>query len=183
MGVSSGRSHVADLAFQVFGRALHPDWLNVRDHRRISHERWQADIRVLEDGHALHWSAGGTRLTEVLSGSDTPLPEPGLLYHSPVRHERTATLRQGDRAEYQTCFDVEHIDPEVFRHLCDEMALDARKGLFHRFTPSNRLMPGRMTYIRIDARAMGLSVQTFHTFPDERAIVRTQSLFEVRPGS
>jgi len=30
-------------------------------------------------------------------------------------------------------------------------------------------------------RARGLAIQSFHTFPEERAIVRTQSLFEWGP--
>jgi hypothetical protein len=183
MGVSSGRSRVADLSFQVFGRVIHPDWFRVREHRRVRHEDWHADVRLIEGGHAICWSSGATRLSEVLAGPETILPEPGLLYHSAVRHERAATLRQGVRAEYQTCFDVERIDPELFRHLCDEMALDARKGLFHRCSTGNRMAPAAMSFIRIDTRPRGLSIQAFHSFPDERAIVRTQSLFEVLPTS
>ena len=35
MGVSSSRARVADLAFQVFNRALHPDWFSTRVYRRI----------------------------------------------------------------------------------------------------------------------------------------------------
>jgi hypothetical protein len=35
MGVSFGRSRVADLSFQIFSRAIHPDWFAVRQHRRI----------------------------------------------------------------------------------------------------------------------------------------------------
>lgn len=181
MGVSSGRSRVADLSFQVFGRVVHPDWFRARAHRRVIQEGWQADIRLIEGGHAIGWSSGSTRLTEVLAGPETQLPEPGLLYHSAVRHERSARLRQGDRAEYQTCFDVERIDLELFRHLCDEMSLDARKGLFHKWSTGNRLAPSALSFIRIDSRPRGLSVQSFHTFPEERAIVRTQSLFEVNP--
>ncbi len=178
MGVSFGRSRVADLTFQVFNRAIHPDWFSVRDHRRITRDGWEADIRIIEGGHAITWRSGQSRLSEILAGPETILPEPGLLYHSAVRQERSATLRQGESAEYQTCFDVERIDLEIFRHLCDELTLDARKGLFHRFAPTNRLAPAPMSHIHIEARTRGLSVQTFHTFPEERAIVRTQSLFE-----
>jgi hypothetical protein len=181
MGVSSGRSRVADLAFQVFNRAVHPDWFAARGHRRVTQAGWEADVRIIEGGHAIVWAAGPIRLTEVLSGPETPLPEPGLLYHSTVRHERATSLRPGDRAEYQTCFEVERVDPEVFAHLSDELTLDATKGaLFHRFAPTNRMAPAPISRIHVESRARGLSIQCFHTFPDERAIVRTQSLFEVR---
>jgi hypothetical protein len=183
MGVSSGRSRVADLSFQVFGRGLHPDWFAVRGHRRIVQAGWEADVRIIEGGHAILWKAGAARLTEILAGPETALPEPGLLFHSPVRHDRSATLRPTARAEYQTCFEVERIDPEVFRHLCDELTLDAdRRGLFHRFAPTSRLCPAPLSHVCVEARAKGLSVHTFHTFPDEQAIVRTQSLFEIVLG-
>jgi hypothetical protein len=182
MGVSFGRSRVADLAFQVFGRALHPEWFDVKEHRRVAREAWEADVRIIEGGHAILWRCGPVCLTEALTAAETPLPEPGLLFHSPVRHERSTLLRPGPTIEYQTCFEVERVDAEVFRHLTDEMTLDPSKGgLFHRFRSSNRLAPSPLSRINVEARARGLSVQGFHTFPDERAIVRTQSLFEVRP--
>jgi len=179
MGVSYGRSRTVDITFQVFGRVIHPDWFQVRAHRRIQGPDWEADVRLIEGGHVIHWGSGRGRLTEILVGPETPLPELGLLYQAPVRFERSATLRQGDRASYQTCFDVEHLEPEVFDHLCDELVVDASKGLFHRYPPLNRLEPGAISFLRCDARANGLSVQAFHTYPEERAIVRTQSLFEL----
>jgi hypothetical protein len=37
-----------------------------------------------------------------------------------------------------------------------------------------------LTHIHVEARVKGLSIHAFHTFPDECAIVRTQSLFEPR---
>lgn len=181
MGVSSGRSRVADLAFQVFHRAVHPDWFAVRKHRRIAQEGWEADVRIIEGGHAIVFRSGTVRLTEVLAGPETLLPEPGLLFHSPVKHERSTTLKPGGGLVYQTCFDVERVDAEVFSHLTDEMTLDPSRGrLFHRFAPVNRMAPAPISHLQIDARVKGLSILAFHTFPDERAIVRTQSLFEPR---
>jgi hypothetical protein len=179
MGVSHGRSRVADLAFQVLGRSVHPDWFAVRAHRRVAQEGWEADLRIIEGGHAVVFRCGPLRLTEVLSGPETLLPEPGLLFHSPLSHERTTTLRPGPGVEYQTCFEVERVDPEIFAHLSDEMTLDASAGrLFHRFAPVDRMAPAPVTHLRFEARVRGLTVHAFHTFPDERAIVRTQSLFE-----
>jgi hypothetical protein len=181
MGVSFGRSRVAELSFQVFGRSVHPDWFAVRRHCRVGQGRWEADIRIIEGGHAVVFRSGLLRLTEVLSGPETMLPEPGLLYHSPLKHERTASLKPGPGVEYQACFEVERVDREVFAHLSDEMTLDASVGrLFHRFAPVNRMAPAPITHIRFEARVKGLTVHAFHSFPDERAIVRTQSLFEPR---
>ena len=179
MGVSHGCSRVADLMFQVFSRSVHPDWFSVRGHLRIVQEGWEADLRVIEGGHAVAFRGRSARLTEVLTGPATQLPEPGLLFHSTIRHERTATLRPNAAIEYQTCFEVERVDPEVFSHLTEEMTLDASPNrLFHRFSRRNRMDPAPISHIRFEARARGLTIHAFHTFPEERAIVRTQSLFE-----
>jgi hypothetical protein len=181
MGVSHGGSRVAELAFQVFSRPVHPDWFTARGHRRVGHEGWEADLRIIEGGHAIVFRGGDVRLTEILSGPETLLPEVGRLFHSTIRHERTATLRPSASIEYQTCFEVERVDPEVFAHLSEEMVLDAtRDGLFHRYAPMNRMAPAPISHLRYEARVRGLSVHAFHTFPDERAIVRTQSLYEPR---
>jgi hypothetical protein len=180
MGVRSGRLRVGDLAFQVYGRALHPDWFSIRAHQRVNHTGWEADVRVVDGGHAIVWGSGSTRLTEVLVSGDVALPEAGLLYHSRVRHERSVDLRPADRVHYQTCFEVERLDAELFAHLSDEFALEpVRGGILFRHQTGNRLAPTALSLIHINSRIKGLSIQAFHTFPEERAIVRTQSLFEV----
>jgi hypothetical protein len=184
MGVSFGRSRVGDVALQVFNRACHPDWFATRTFRRVEQLAWEADLRIIEGGHAIIFRSGSIRLTELLSGPETAMPERGRLYHSLVRHERSALLRPGGSIEYQSCFEVDHVEMEIFRNLCEEAALDAPKaGLFHSFRTYNRLAPAPLSLIQITPRAYDLSIQSFHTFPDECAIVRTQSLFEVRRSS
>jgi hypothetical protein len=180
MGVGFGRSSVADLTFQVFNRSLHPDWFATREFRRIAQSGWEADLRIIEGGHSIVFSAGSVRLTEILSGPETTLPEPGLLYRCYLRRERSTHLRPGGTIEYQSCLEVERVDGEIFSHLCAEIALDVSGHfLFHRFGSANRLAPQPISHIQINARVRDLSVHSIHTFPEECAVVRTQSLFEL----
>jgi hypothetical protein len=181
MGVSSGRSRVADMTFRVFNRVLHPDWLATREFRRVEQRGWEADLRIIDGGHALVFRSGPIRLTEILSGPETALPEAGQLFHSHLRRERSTILRPGGTIEYQGCLEVEQVDLEIFRHLCEEIRLDgSRDRLFHSFPSSNRLAPAPISHVLVTSRVNDLSIQSFHTFPDECAIVRTQSLFEVK---
>lgn len=181
MGVSSGRSAVADLSFQVYGRPMHPDLFATRAFSRVARTGWDADVRIIEGGHAILWSSGQVRLAEILAGPQFEPPDSGVLYQSRVRCERSTTIRQGASIEYQTCFSVERLDKDVYAHLNQELTLDAAPhDLFHVFGGRHRLLPSPLSRIRIEARARGLSVSAFHTFPEEQAIVRTQSLFEWR---
>lgn len=184
MGVGFGRSSVSDLTFQVFNRSLHPEWFMTREFRRIEQKQWAADVRIVEGGHAVVFSSGSVRLSEVLCGPETILPESGRLFHSHLRRERSTMLRPDGIVEYQSCLEVERVDIEIFLHLCEEIALSASGGeLLHRFPASNRLAPAPVSQIRLSARAEDLSVQCFHSFPNECAIVRTQSLFELKVRS
>ena len=185
MGVRSGGSRVGDLTFRVFDRTLHPDWFATREFRRIEQLGWEADLRIIDGGHAVVFRAGTIRLAEILSGPETTLPEAGLVFHSHLRREKSATVRPGGGVEYQNCLEVERVDLEIFRHLCEEIRLDgSRHRLYHSFPSSNRLAPAAISHVVVTPRINDLSIQWFHTFPDECAIVRTQSLFEVKsPGS
>lgn len=183
MGVHSGGARVADLSFQVFNRALHPEWFATRVHRRIPQQRWEADLRIICGGHVVIFASCGVRLTEILCGPETILPEPGLLFLSGVRSERSARLQSQGVIEYQTCFEVERVDPEVFSHLSAELLADGnRHTLVHRSGSRNRLAPAPLSQLQIDSRVRGLSVQSTHTFPEEYAIVRSQSLYELIDG-
>lgn len=179
MGVRSRGARVDDRSFQVFHRALHPEWFAVRAHERLTFGPWEADVRIVDGGHAIVFGSTGIRLTEVLCGPETSLPLQGLLLNSPIRHERTTVLRPGGRAVYQACLEVERVDPEVFRHLCEEMSLDAAgPRIVHVARSTNRLAPPPMSLIRVDRLPRGISVQAFHTFPEDLAVFRSQSLVE-----
>ena len=52
-------------------------------------------------------------------------------------------------------------------------------GMLHRFDASGRMALGALSYINIESRARRLLVQAFHTFPDDCAIVKTNSVFQL----
>ena len=58
-------------------------------------------------------------------------------------------------------------------------AAGKRHGMLHRFDSSGRMALGALSYINFEARNRSLLVQAFHTFPDDYAIVKSQSLFQL----
>jgi hypothetical protein len=170
---------VADLVFQVYDRPVHPEWFSSRAHQRLARTAWTADLHLIPGGHVAIWSWGAIRLTELLGALDPPLPEPGLLFRSRVRHEKSTRLPLGPGFTYQACFESEQVDSSVFAHLYDELSLDARRGgLFHRWGSGNRLTPPALGHVRFESSGRFLSVQATHMLPHDLAIVRVQSLFE-----
>jgi len=47
------------------------------------------------------------------------------------------------------------------------------------FGASGRLALGALSYVNVETRNRCMLVQAFHTFPDDCAIVKSQSLFEL----
>ncbi len=75
---------------------------------------------------------------------------------------------------------LEKVPPEVFWNYQNELFHDGEtEGLLYRFDSSGRVALGALSYINIETRIRTLRVQAFHTFPDDCAIVKTQSVFEI----
>ena len=51
----SVRPKVAELAFQVFGRTLHPELYQLHQSRRIERTAYDAKIDITSCGHVITW--------------------------------------------------------------------------------------------------------------------------------
>jgi hypothetical protein len=179
MSVSVVRPAVSDLVFNLFGRSIHPELFDVRAETTITLPSYRATICLCDAGHIVTFRCGGRTITEVLAADGHELPEQKRLYAWKVRGSRNESRVFESGLRYQTSFQLEELDTEVFARLHEELSLDClRAELSYRFPPGNRLAPAPLSLVRTDARNDGLLLHVFHTFPDGRAVVRTQSLFE-----
>jgi hypothetical protein len=109
------------------------------------------------------------------------LPEKRCLLRHRLRGEHCARLDNLSRVTYQTSFQVETLPQEIFLHVHDEILADGgKRGLLHNFQPNHRLALAPLGFITAEARNHCLLLTTFHTFPDEHTIVKSQSLIERR---
>ena len=179
MAVSLVRPDVSDLVFHLFGRSVHPELFDVRSEATITVETYRATVSLCDAGHLVSFRCGSRTVTEVLSTNGHELPEQKRLYGRKVRGSRNESRVFEGGLRYQTCYQLEELDAEVFGRTHEELAFDCLKAeLFYRFPPGNRLAPSALSLVRFDARNDGLLLHVFHTFPECRAVVRTQSLFE-----
>jgi len=171
------RPKVAELVFQLYGRPLHPELFQVYDSRSISRGNYEARIEITSAGHVVTWRYGGLTLTEVAAAAQHPLPEKRRLMSYALKGERSDHVECRGGVRYEMSFQLESVDPEVFWTFQEELAADGgRKGLFHKFDASGRIALGALSYINVESRARRLLVQAFHTFPDDYAIVKSQSM-------
>lgn len=176
----SVRPKVAELAFQLYGRSLHPELFQVHKSRTVQRGKYQAKIDITNAGHVVTWRYGGMTLTEVASSAQQPVPEKRRLMRYGIKGERNDRIECRGGVVYQVGFQLEPVDPEIFWTFQEELTHDAqRQGMLHTFDSSGRMALGALSYINVETRNRSLLIQAFHTFPDDYAIVKSQSLFEL----
>lgn len=176
----SVRPRVTELVYQLYGRSLHPELFEICDTRTVRRGEYTATICITTAGHLVTWRYHGQTLTEVATSAHHPLPQKRRLMSYRLKGERSDRMECRGGATFQVSFQLEQVDPEVFWTFQQELALDGqRQGMLHRFGPSGRMALGALSYINVETRNRSLLIQAFHTFPDDHAIVKSQSLYEI----
>jgi hypothetical protein len=179
MSVDLVRPSVKNLIFEVYARPLHPELFDILATRRIQREDYQLTVHITRTGHVITWDSEEVCLSEVASSSDQQLPEKRRLLHYRLRGEHTGKIDCVDNICYQMSFQVETMQPEIFLHAHDEILADGQKrGLLHNFRPNHRLSVAPLSLISAEAKPGCLLLSTFHTFPSENAVVKSQTLIE-----
>ena len=174
------RPKVAELVFQLYGRPLHPELFEVYNSRTVRRGAYEAKIDITSAGHVVTWHYQGLTLTEVATSAQHPLPQKRRLLSARLRGLRNDRVECRGGASYQVSFQLEPVEPEVFWTFQQELNhAGERQGMVHRFGASGRMALGAVSYINVETRNRSLLVQAFHTFPDDYAIVKSQSLFEI----
>jgi hypothetical protein len=178
--VLSVRPKVAELAFQLFGRALHPELFDVHKTRDVARGDYTARIGITSAGHIVTWRYRGLTLTEVACSAQHPLPERRRLLSYRLKGARSDKVECRGGINYHMSFQLEAVTPDVFWTFQQELTREGeREGLLHTFDSSGRMALGALSYMSVETRQRSLLVQAFHTFPDDHAIVKTQSVFEL----
>ena len=176
----TARPKVAELTFKLYSRPLHPELFVVHKSRRVERGGYQAKIDITSSGHVVTWNYQGLTLTEVAAAAQHPLPTHRRLLSHSFRGERSERIECRGGVVYQVSFQLEPVDPEIFWAFQDELTREGeRQGLLHLFNSNGRMALGAISYINVETRNRSMLVQAFHTFPDDHAIVKSQSLFQL----
>jgi hypothetical protein len=183
MNVYSLRPRVSDLVFHLYGRPLHPEFFDILAVRKVQREDYELTIRITRTGHVISWENRDVCLTEVTAAAEQELPEKRRLLSHRLRGEQSARQRCAHGVGYQATFQVEVLPPEIYLHVHDEILADGgKRGLLYNFQPNHRLAVAPLGFVAVETRADCLFISTFHTFPEEHTVVKTQSLIERRTG-
>lgn len=175
----SVRPKVAELAFHLFSRPIHPELLSVHQVRRIQRGQYNAKIEITNCGHVITFNAGKLTLCEVATSAGQPLPTRRCLIQQSLKGSRTEEATCGNGMEYRTHFQLDSVGAEMFWMVGQQLGKGQTEGLLHRFGSSGRMALGAISYVNIETRLRSMRVQAIHTFPDDYAIVKVESLFSL----
>jgi len=184
MNAYSLRPRVSELVFQLYGRPLHPELFDILAVRKVQREDYELTVRITRTGHVFSWENRDVHLTEVTAAADQELPQKRRLLGHKVRGEHCDRLLCAHGIRYQTTFQVEALPADIFLHVHDEILADGlKRGLLHNFQPHHRLAVAPLGFVAVETRADCLFVSSFHTFPDEHTVFKTQTLIERKPAA
>lgn len=177
------RPKVAELAFQLYGRSLHPELFEIHKTRTLSRGGYEAKIDITSAGHLVTWRYQGLILTEVAASAQHPLPQKRRLMSYCLKGSRRDQVECRGGIVYDVSFSLEAASPDEFYSYQEALTRNGEehKGIFHSFDASGRMAMGALSYVHVESRNRSMFVQAFHTFPDDYAIVKSQSLFQL-PG-
>ncbi len=170
----------SSLRFRLYTRPLHPEFFDIYHDHSIVEKDYEAQIWITGCTHLIGFFHQGRSLVELISSTDSELPRHGRLLDLPFRGERDHECHSLEGTKYLVNFQLEPMSPMAYAQTHHELArMSTRRGLFVPFPMwmSGSLTP--FTYIDYEARPGQLHVFAFHAFPQDLAIVKTQSIFEL----
>jgi len=173
------RPKVAELTFRLYGRSLHPELFEILKSHTIEQKHYSVQLHITSAGHLVSWKSRGVTLTEVAASVQHPLPKQRQMLSYPLRGSRSDRIVCRGGVRYQTSFELEPVSPSLFWTIQQQLSDDSGTGLLYRFGSSGRMAMGAVSYIYTETRARRLFVQAIHTFPDDCAIVKSESVFRL----
>ena len=164
----------------LYRRPLHPELFHIHQSRHLERAAYQADIWVMGLAHVITVQSKGRCVTEVTTDDVEVLPHNGLVTTFQFRGERDHLENFDDGMRYILSTQVERMNQNLFHasHR-DLLAYAGSRGILVAFRRLDRGRQAGAFQLRgFEARDRELHVQSFHAFPLDYTIVKTQSIIE-----
>jgi hypothetical protein len=177
MSTSGKQTVVGDLRLCLYLRTLHPEFFTIRGRRVFKHADFEFELWLLEVGHVITFIDGPEVITEVLVPRDLELPKRGLVRTVDLAREQEHRLETRGPILYNMTYQVDTETPGTYLREAEELLASARQG--HLFSEEPREVARRpFSYAVPEPQGRGLLVHTWHGFPAEHTILKTQTLIE-----
>jgi hypothetical protein len=178
--LGSSELQAVDLHLFVFDRALHPELFTQFANFRVNQGKYHADIWILGLSHLVTVTSGSRCITELLARESDLLPTRGVLSRFRLKGERDHERKTPEGWSYMVSTQVETMDEALYKSVhFDLLRHTEKRGWFQSYEQwaEGDMVP--FTYIDHEARDREFHVHAFHAYPQERTLVKTQSIIEL----
>ena len=178
MPVGYARTDVADMVLRVFERSVHPELFETASETRIQIGNAHATLKLGRNGHLLEYRTQQSTLTEIATSKFAPLPSQMCMVDRRLIGYRTHTAETKD-VRYHCSYQLEEAPAEIYLTLHRELETDCRTATLAIALPgSSPASPDCLSLLKCDLLPEGFVIHSYHTFPDNGAVLRIQTLFE-----
>lgn len=178
MAVQTNRPDVADMTLRTFERPLHPELFDAAKSCSVRAGQSRVVFHLSSGGHVIEFQAVDCCVTETALTRHVSLPEKLRVVDRRLIGYRTHMVDlPGIR--YHCSYQLESVPPDVYLQLHREFETDARTATLALQLPgATENSPECLSLLKCDVIPEGLVVHAYHTFPDDAAVLRIQTLFE-----
>ena len=171
----------SEQAFALYARSLHPELFTIYVEREIFRDAYAATFWIIGSSHVVTFIAGGRVLTEVLAEEKQELPVQMRIASFRFGRNPQKHFRYDDGIAYEARFDYRTLDRGRFLDKVREIRHSLLpNGVIQTFDPEGEHELPTLTAVSFVPQERSLNVRTFHTFPEELAVIETHSRWEVR---
>lgn len=166
----------------LFRSAIHPEFFDIEDRIEVQHNGYDFEAWLLKGAHVLRFEYEGTCITEVVSPNVDDLPERGHVSTMVCAGERDHEQEFGDQVTLITSMQIELLPDHLF---CDsyqelvEFGEEAGAKIV-RYNDNDTESVSIIDFQRYNDQ---LHVQSYHLKSEHGTVLRTQSIFELKPES
>jgi hypothetical protein len=169
-----------DLNLYIYDRPLHPELFRHYANYRVEQGGYHADIWIVGLSHVVTVTKGETSITELLSRHSDVLPTRGVLSRFRLKGERDHERKTAEGWTYMVSTQIETMDEALYKSVHHDLLRYTEKRGW--YVPYESWAEGELTpftYIDHEARDSEFHVHAFHAYPQERTLVKTQSIIEL----
>lgn len=174
---------LSEMRLYVYRRPLHPELFGIFLEKKLTMDRYEADLCLLGLGHMVRFNAEDSTITELVSMENKLLPETGRLETFCAEGTREFRFSLNESIYYVINLHAEQMSDPVFERVYNEMIqFGQERGLFMLFEQwATDELSAPFSLIDYEHRPTELGIFAYHMFPARKIMLSTQSIFSLEP--